>query len=140
MRPIDTCKNAAAMGFVSFAALNTVDWTTRFLFVDEAFTIIISNLAIQCANKDGRVQAIWEVPHVCLLEGEMMIVNLTGHFGQHKTVLKALGCTDVHVSLVGFAYILRDNSIPAANCNQISLKTVNGNTKLTRAERVIIAG
>lgn len=100
--PVDTYKNAAALSVLDFTVLHTADYTEKLPFADAAFALVTSNLVIHCAQKDGRVRAVREMARVCMPEGKLVIVDLSGHFSEHQTVLEALGWADIHVSLVGF--------------------------------------
>lgn len=100
--PIDTYKNAGALDVLNLAVLNTADFSDKFPFADGAFSLVTSNLVLHCSSKEGRLNAMREIARVCMPEGRVVIVDLYGHFGELEAALKAMGWTDVKVSIVGF--------------------------------------
>lgn len=100
--PEATYRNAAALDVVDNTVLNTASFTEKFPFQDGSFSLVASNLAIHNAKREGRKFAIAEMARVCKPGGKIILVDLYGYFGDHKSVLKELGWTDVDVSLVGW--------------------------------------
>ncbi|KAK5993563.1 hypothetical protein PT974_06997 [Cladobotryum mycophilum] len=100
--PNATYQNAEAMDVLNHTVLHTASFAERFPFADNTFSLITTNLALHNANKDGRITAMREMARVCKPGGRIVLVDLYGYFGDHKTVLQALGWKNVDVSLVGF--------------------------------------
>lgn len=99
--PSATFKNAAAMGVVDLVVVHRASFTDKFPFIDGAFSLITSNLALHNAKKDGRSVAIKEMARVCGPGGKIIVVDLCGSFGDYKAELGALGFEDILVELVG---------------------------------------
>lgn len=100
--PEATYRNAAALGVVPHTVLHTASFTERFPFVDGAFSLVTSSLAIHNAERAGRRRALEEMARVCKPGGTVILVDLYGYVGQHRVVLEELGWTDVDVSLLGW--------------------------------------
>jgi SAM-dependent methyltransferase len=100
--PEATYKNAAAMGVVDMAVLHTASFAETLPFADGVFGLVTANLSIHNAKREGRLFAVREMARVCAPAGRIVIVDLYGYFGDHKSVLEECGWTGVHVSFVGF--------------------------------------
>ena len=99
--PIATYQNAAAMEVINNVVLHTLSFTERLPFIDGAFQLITSNLALHNANREGRITAIEEMARVCAHGGRIVIVDLYGSFNDYDAVLKRLGWDGVRVSTIG---------------------------------------
>ncbi|ATY62797.1 methyltransferase [Cordyceps militaris] len=77
--PEATYSNAAALGVVEDTVLHAASFAVRFPFVDGAFALVTSSLAVHNAGREGR-----------------------RYFGEHRSVLEDEGWTDVVVSFVGW--------------------------------------
>ncbi|VUC26156.1 unnamed protein product [Clonostachys rosea] len=110
--PLATYQNAAAMGVVANTVLHMASFTEQLPFADGSFSLITSNLAIHNVNREGRTVAIQEIARVCKLGGRLVIIDLFGHFNDHKAILFELGWTEVRVELVGFKMFSSVFSMP----------------------------
>lgn len=99
--PVATYQNAAAMDVINNVVLHTLSFTERLPFIDGAFQLITSNLALHNANREGRIIAMEEMARVCAHGGRIVIVDLYGSFNDHEAVLKRLGWDSVTVSTIG---------------------------------------
>ncbi|CAG9977997.1 unnamed protein product [Clonostachys byssicola] len=97
--PLATYQNAAAMGVSENTVLHRASFTEQLPFTDGVFSLVTSNLAIHNVNREGQTVAIKEMARVC---GRVVIIDLFGHFNDHKTVLLELGWREVKIELVGF--------------------------------------
>lgn len=104
--PVATYRNAAALGVVEQAVLNTASFTEAFPFADDTFSLLTSNLAIHNVRASGRQFAMREMARVCKPGGKIIVVDLFGAVAGHKKVLREeLGWTDVDVSMVGWKMV-----------------------------------
>ncbi|KAK7222123.1 hypothetical protein V2G26_010126 [Clonostachys chloroleuca] len=100
--PLATYQNAAAMGVSANTVLHRASFTEQLPFADGVFSLITSNLAIHNVNREGQTVAIKEMARVCKPGGRIVMIDLYGHFKDHKAVLLELGWREVKIELVGF--------------------------------------
>ncbi|KAF4338966.1 methyltransferase [Fusarium beomiforme] len=99
--PTATYQNAACLEVVQQTVLHRASFTEKLPFADGVFSLVTSSLALHNVSREGRAQAMSEIARVCSPGGQVVIIDLYGHFDEYQNHLVGLGWQDVKVAMVG---------------------------------------
>ncbi|KAF9775357.1 hypothetical protein IL306_006533 [Fusarium sp. DS 682] len=99
--PTATYQNAACLDVVQQTVLHRASFTERLPFADGVFSLVTSSLALHNVSREGREQAVADITRVCSPGGQVIIVDLCGHFAEYQRYLVGSGWYDVKVAMVG---------------------------------------
>lgn len=99
--PQATYANAASLNVLDHVVLHAASFTDPLPFIDGAFQLVTSSLALHNVDVEGRQRAIKELARVCGVGARVILVDLMGYVKGYADTLTELGWKEVTCAFGG---------------------------------------